>query len=440
MPKKKNVNLPLIEVFLGSLAVHVVLLVVFGGVIISRIMANPDAVFEVPTFNEPIDQAVLQRQQQVQKETRKAPPINQKITVKMPTNLQLNKLNIQLPDLMPTNVTTEDYGLGGGMSDFAGGDIGLSMPEINFLGVRSKGERFIFLLNADDYMLTDKAGGIEGYQIVKEELIEQVESLPPGAVFNVIFFRGRATLTFSQSGMVGASAEQKAALAKWIDPINKTFDQRGIKSNIDPTMSFEPYGGENWGNWIRALQIAFEQGADSVYLVDNSWSWFRASGFSESESEFERRKENWEREHGDDWRKFEAQAKAWLDRENAARERQGRQKRVITNFNAFVIERFPDAREHRPIFRAHDGDLPPEELISYVRSMRETLWADRDYQEPSVNVILLTAANARVGDKGPPDGPDVKRDFTNFGELARRLDGKFRVLLGLQAVRALTDS
>jgi hypothetical protein len=435
---KRKVNLPLLEVFIASAAIHVIGLFILGTVVLYQAIAPNDSDVTAPPLTERIDPKQLQMKVQLQEDTSRSTRMANKITVKNLEQIATPAIDLDLSNLAGSvaNVGSGSYGAGFGGSSLNSGGVDLTMPEMTFMGVRTKGLRFAFILDASDRILTDDAGGIEGYNAVKDELLNQINSLPPGAVFNVIFYKRDNLQAFSTGGMVSATQDAKQRLKKWLDPINRTFATKGISPNVSSVPQVEGLKYNDIFHWTKALKLAMHQGTDSVFLITHDWGYFNA-GYEEDDEAFKKRQEEWERKHGEKWREYEQRFRDWESKENAARRKKGQQPVVIPDRRSATIKRYPDSREHAPVYREQVG-ISIEDLVDEMALMRQKLYDDRDYSA-SVNVIHMVAKNAVISGEAPTDKntPNMIRSAEAFESLARRLGGRYKVLRGYEAIEAL---
>ncbi|MEI2671025.1 MAG: hypothetical protein V9G13_07825 [Marmoricola sp.] len=70
---------------------------------------------------------------------------------------------------------------------------------MNFFGIKSKGRRVAFLIDAERYMLTDPRGGYPAYEIVKNEIAGMIGKLGLDTFFNVILYEAGTSLPLAKS-------------------------------------------------------------------------------------------------------------------------------------------------------------------------------------------------------------------------------------------------
>lgn len=422
---KRKVNLPLIEVLIISIVLHGAALLILGGITIYQYIQPPEPELEAPPVVERAEPERLQQQVRVQQQQRQSTRPTQRITVTNVSEMNMPTLDIDLPQVATRvgvgGVGQGGQGGGGLRSTLGSGSIDFNRSAVNFFGIRSQGERIMFIIDASRLMMLDKRGGIPAYNIIKEEIIKQVSGLSPGTLFNVMFYNDTAIQAFSPT-MVPATAANKEALAKWIEPINKDFASVAkLKGNVNiKDQSIEPMKNEV-RYWPRALQVAMEQGCDAIFIMTSWWGWYR-KGMSESELQRWYKQQGWGEKEETAWQEAVVKARAWLQKENEARRSRGQPERVIGSIAEIVREISPGVRTKPAPSWSRD------EVMNQVQNASRALYANSG-ERPPVNVVLYLGADEKA------EGNSTVEAFQN---LARRMRGRFNVLQGLPALRNVT--
>lgn len=151
---------------------------------------------------------------------------------------------------------------------------GSGTPQVEFFGIRAEGEKFIFVIDASPGMLTPETGGLPAYSYIKETLRKTVAKLPAAVLYNVILYDGEKVYQFRPQ-LVPATKENSAALSGWLQPINKDLALRGLTDKQNnyrrPAEPYQSAVGSDAANWLLALQSAFEQRADNVFILCADW-------------------------------------------------------------------------------------------------------------------------------------------------------------------------
>ncbi|NQY31845.1 MAG: hypothetical protein HRT56_01575 [Coraliomargarita sp.] len=108
--------------------------------------------------------------------------------------------------------------LGGG-----GGGLGLKMPEIDFFGAKSKGEKICFVVHFGPATTTQKGESTPYTRMtaytIRKRLEELVSGLPSQAKFNVTAFWAGHCNPFAER-MLQATSAHKDLLRQWMAPVN----------------------------------------------------------------------------------------------------------------------------------------------------------------------------------------------------------------------------
>lgn len=435
--KKRKVNLPLLEVFVVSIVLHVGGLLAFGGFVLYQYVNPKDHTLDAPPPAERIQPQRLQRMVQLQQDTRESKRPPQRIEVQQVSEMSLANMNFQIPELeLASNIAGADYGAGAARASIDSGGIDLSMPELEFMDIKVRGERFFFVLDASDYTLDDKYGGIPAYNLFKDELTREIEKLPAGALFNVLFYRGDNLQVFNPTGLVPATPDNKARLQSWITPINSTYDNRGLTSNTQ--MARRNYD-RNFNEdavkaWLQGIVVAAEQGSDTIFLIthgrDQKWpSWYFTK--DRNEEQYAREQAEWEgSKEQEEWEAALAETRAAIDRENAARERAGRPKKVVNSMWSEVRQRFPDITFPPTPERQHYEE---SDVVGFIKSAFQELYLnnrERDYGPPSINVVQMIEQDTEL---------DPALNTEGFPMLVRRFSGRYKAIEGMEALEDLTN-
>lgn len=427
MATRKKVNLPLIESLTIAVILHVVALFVLGGITIWQYMGPEEPDFEPPppvAVDKPPPPPVnirVQQQQQVS-----ARPVK-KITVKNPAQINLPSADISLPNV---NVKVGVGSLGGGRgfsSNFDRGDISFDKMAVDFFGIKSKGERLIFIVDTSKYMLEDDKGGLLAYRIVKDEIIRMINQLPPGTLFNVLLYEHNGQVEPFAGKMVPATPEQKQKIAAFLDPVNEDPDALGNANKYDLQHEIEPIG-THIRDRFKGLHVAFEMNPDAVFFISGSWSYGihkpQPPGF---DNEKWLRQQGWDEKDQERWDEAREETRKWLDNENKKRKAKGQPPKIVHNFRGLVRE---ITGETGPPW--HDpGSWDMDDLISHFRDLAREVKKDEERPSlPEINVVVF-----RGKDEGWSENNDERLE-----QFTRRFTGDHRVLEGLEGLQNVTSA
>lgn len=419
----------------ASLVLHALLLVAALSFVAVTVVIKPRQEFVSRQVDRPkMPPKKLQVPVKIKKQQRK-PKLRQRIVVK--SKIQ-NMPEIKMPEI---------HGIKGGLGNIGdaglggAGGIGFSMPEIKLFGIRSKGEKVLLVLDAGADILRDEVGGMRAYAIIKDELVKIVEGLGPTTLFNLaVCDAGSTVMLFPQ--LVPATRENRAKVEAWLEPLNKvkagmgsadygigTIGQGGTWLPLDGSLARGRVRGDaikDWEYWYRPLAEAVRQNADTVFLLSGAWGHLREVKGGEWPT--------WDPEKKKRWEEYHSKARALQEEENRRRAARGDPPQVFPNEAVMVATYFPG--EHAtygppgPEWHYYTGEEIAESLTILRKECVANLPAvksgitGRKQDRFSINVVFFAPKGA--GSK--PWGSE------GFQVLAKRCDGEFRALSGLEAI------
>jgi len=151
---------------------------------------------------------------------------------------------------------------------------GTGTPQVEFFGIRAEGEKFIFIIDASPGMLAQETGGLPAYNYIKETLRKTVAKMPAAVLYNVVLYDGEKIFQFRPQP-VPATKQNNAALDEWLQPVNRDAADKGLTDKQDnyrrPPAPYQTAIGADAAHWLLALQSAFEQKADNVFILSSDW-------------------------------------------------------------------------------------------------------------------------------------------------------------------------
>lgn len=428
MPRKRKINLPLIEVFLISLAVHALILFALGGLTIYRSMMHSAVDFESAPPPERVQPQQQQVQVRMQQQQRQSSRPRQTMTVQNVSDMNVPQVEVQVP-AMSSRIATPMGGTRGTVaSNLGSGRIGMEKSSVNFFGIQSEGERVTFIIDASRYMMEDRKGGMHAYRIVKEEIIEMVNKLEPATLFNVLLYEYGNRVTAFRPAMVPANTPNKKAFAEWLRPLNEDPDNLGarIGESYSIQQPMEPILGGLSRHW-RAFHAAMELQTDAIFFITGGWSNRLQQPLPENFDLAEwRRRQGWNEEKAAAYSAAIQRARDWLERENKAREARGMPPMVVQHIHSVLRNQLNDDTPAAP--NPPRNFWEQDDLMRYFRRLGQFLYPGERNPSPEINVIIF-----RGKDEGWTDSDDQQvRDFV------RRNRGTHRVLEGLEGVQAVT--
>lgn len=295
-------------------------------------------------------------------------------------------------------------GIGGGLGTGAGGGSG----DITFFGLKGSGEKVCLIVDMSKSMCEDDRGGLRGFQQVKREVGEVIGSLADGALFNVLVFEDKVARCWERMRPAGRTTRREAD--DWIDGFNRMQGPYGVPhGNYTPAS----YGLEAAGGSSRldlALTTAFEQGADTIFVITDGIPRIRkpVSGEVTYREVYDPGHTVTDREMRD----WEDAMEAWKD-EQEKRERKG--------LGARLSERGGGGPPRKPQDRpagmrkvrvgGEAGIWSTDDILEHIRMLQQTLYTDKGRREAQVSAV----------------GYDVEGDTRRFlRKLARDNQGKYR--------------
>lgn len=421
-PAERRLALPKLSAAMVAIAIHVGLIVLLG-LIVVVVPTLPTAELVGITAPETI---------QDQPETKKVTP------VAMPTPTAVvgsparaitatGISSVALPDFeskaegpIVTEIATTDLG-----ASFALPFSPKGTSNVNFFGIKSKGRRVAFLIDAERYMLTDPRGGYPAYEIVKGEIASMIGKLGLETFFNVILYEGRNISAFSEK-LLPATAANKAKISDWLYPVNREFTKLGLQAIgypiHQPNAEVEPVKNNYLSGYLRAIQYALETDVDAVFVVSSGYRSMEVPRTPEERAKILKQL-RWTDKDDQAWRDAIKKGQDWLNKENAARRTQGVPERVIVN----IGEVWRDMGFRPPRSPPGGIQITAEEREDQIKNAIRLYYQSKDKPKPQINFVIFIGKDQ--------DEKTVPRldHFENIAQRAR--NGKVRVLQGLAALK-----
>ncbi|MFO7534326.1 MAG: hypothetical protein R6X19_01350 [Kiritimatiellia bacterium] len=256
-----------------SLGIHLVALLIFGGVVVMRALREEKTVFVAPAPLKTYEPRKLEHKVKVQKQQRSAsrPAMMPRMVAAKPSDFALPEIKSN-PKLVKTTfqpkfkeITGTGLGVGLGTGYGVGG-FGMGVSSFNFFGIRGRGDKIAILVDVSVSMVEEGSGGVVGYERVKRRIEQVLDALSDSAIFNVIVFADAANAMEKQ--LVIASKANKNKAKEFIRPYNKEGNWGLTTGNIQPPeIGLKPAGGTT--RLDLALAAAFEQGADTILIISD---------------------------------------------------------------------------------------------------------------------------------------------------------------------------
>ena len=290
-------------------------------------------------------------------------------------------------------------------------------------------------------MVADNKGGLNSYQVIKNEVANVVQKFSPGTLFNVILF-DRANVLYFKPKLIPATTDMHKELIDWIAPINADALNIGLERNKDTALielsilPEEPVHkvlpNIQWeGNQVGLVtQLGLEQNADAIYILTGYHRGFEELRRPMNESEAAQ----WEREvksttyqnklskHNEEIAEMRDLIEKTLTEINKKRASRGQPPRILidpTNIYKSSEELGLDWKN------PHPGDAPsfvlkPKEIEDYFEKVIEEAYGQ--FAEPSVNVILFLAGDEEFNDDWEKQLIKYVRFFNGRNKIIRGAD------------------
>lgn len=452
--KKNKINPILLKVIVVSVLAHVVIGVVAGFVTIATHVMKEEAQFEEPPAvveeKPPPDVKVEIKPQQVPKQ-----PL-QSLRMRPVANIAISNVSVELPSMSDDFTVSAGLGtgMGGNLLGGARGSIGMGVSDINVFGLKAKAERVLFLIDASRNMLTDKKGGLNSYQVIKDEITTMVGELSTGTLFNVAMYDSGSIYFFSPT-LKPAGTPSHKALVSWIDPINSSARQLGLPRGKDTSVGgllkvsandeLFPLFQRSRGT-SGLTHLAMEQRVDAVFIISGDLTGFsRMNGVRKltpaeqakqeaylSSAEYQNAKAAYNAEVARVGKLVAAAEK----RENAARAKKGQPPKVWGVGGAARMEakakyykiKFNVSRPQPGITGRYAVDS--DQIKKYFRLLKDQLYPLGNQSGPCINVVLFLAGDEAFSDQKE----DSLKAYVRF------FNGKHRVIRGLNEIKAAASA
>jgi hypothetical protein len=401
-----------------TLLIHVLLLLLLGVVVIT-VPNAPVAEIVATMTTEDVQEKPETRQITVPQPTTSTTAVASASTSALSA---VGVSSIALPQFdfkAPAEVATADLG-----NSFSAAFQPNGTAAVNFFGIKAKGRRIAFLIEAERYMLTDPKGGIPAYQIVKEEIASMIGKFGVDTAFNVLMFDHFHLSAFNDK-LLPATSTNMARVGDWPHPVNREFGKIGLAAIEYPAIKarteVEPIRNNLLQGYMLAIQYALESVVDTVFIITSGYRWMSAFVNQQETDKFLKEQRRGEKEEKA-WQAAVIEAQAWLAKENVARKAKGMPERVVRSMNEIVYELGIQAR-HKPGLNIEDAERE-EQILNAMR----IIYSSKGKPKPQINFVIFAGRDEEVI---PREG--------HFENIAQRAGGgKVRVLRGLAALKNVT--
>lgn len=267
-PKRRKINLPLLEIIVASLILHIVGLLILGGITIFNNIRPEDPDIQAPPLSEAPPPPVVKLPPAVQK-TQSSPP--KLIVAERP--MEIKDLDFDMP------MVERRVGVAGGIGSSLGGTgslANINLSQIDFFSTRDKAESVCFIVDYSKSMKDKiKDSKVTREQLMRENLSASLQKINDQVMVSIIFFSGPAWLAGSSESQArkqytdngddwhGWRAKENATLEqpKW-----HRFSDAYRREIIKTVQSEKLTGGTVWQNPLR-LAMQLEPAPDVIFFL-----------------------------------------------------------------------------------------------------------------------------------------------------------------------------
>jgi len=261
-------------VLLGSLALHALAVLIFGGVILVNALTQEKTVFEAQPPIRTYEPRKVELKVKVQQKQRSSsrPQVVPRLVSTRPSNISLPDIKVD-PKLVTTSFqpkfkAVSGTGMGVGLgAGYGTSGFGQGVSQVNFFGIQAAGERIAICVDVSVSMVEEERGGAPGFLRVKQRVNEVLDAIKDGTLFNLIVFADGCSILASDK-MLYANNENRNRAKQFLAPFNSEGQwghDRGNFSSFSKGLQAE--GGTT--RLDLALSAAMSQGADTILVISD---------------------------------------------------------------------------------------------------------------------------------------------------------------------------
>lgn len=451
--RQKKINPMLMKVIIISVLLHVVAGFVAGIVTIATHAIKEEAQFEEPPVIEEEQPPPEVKVEIKPKSLPQSQPLKN-LKMKQVGNISVANVNVSLPSMGDSFTVSAGLGKIGGGNLLGGtrGSLGLGMSDVSVFGLKTRAERILFVIDANRKMVTDAKGGLNSYQVIKDEITDMVGNLSAGTLFNVMLQDRRRVMLFKPR-LVAAGAEVHAELARWIASVNRDPANPGLEAvpaARKPKLTALPdhevqnhvqKTGHRANETAFITQYSLEQNADAVFFITGYHRGFDNILAPPSEKQirdFEKRKASRDYQdqlaaHKLEVPQMKRRVQAELAKTNAERAKKGQPPRVLgkrSGVYSAAGELGLEWNTRHPGHGPGHQNVDSREVSKYFKQLLAALYEDRNLTPPSINVVLFLAGDEEYK-------PEWKKQLDQY---TRFFKGKNRIIRGEDEIKNARSS
>ncbi len=452
-----------------SIAAHVILFLIAGGVVALKYYQKEGAGFQVETQKPKLERRKLQMPV-------KAQPFMEQMS--KPKSRSTSRITANAPQLV--NIPEQgEYVKMAPMPTFKGGytnfvqmdrtlefnskyrDVSFGVSSVNFFGTRGKAEKVVVIVDASKSMLYDDRGGVDSYLKVQQDLKDVIGSMRSATLFNVVLFDDDEVALFNPH-MVPATPTAKTNVLDWVSSINTNLDYVGLPegyANYTPKRAYEiPMANNDITGWLKGFQAAIEQKPEIVFLLTSEWGNVTSMNYGISYflkqdkfKEYQKKRIDFflqDEDFKEEWDGYLAEydelrtvAIKMLELENQARYAAEMQPKVVRDWDEILYDNkieLPDA----PLAGDQEsvGMMPVETRYTFDEVLQSFFVIVMDnYRQlgfPSLNFVLLQGSGSS---STSAETAAMMTSDAKFKNLNNMVGGRFRYLKGEAKINNLLD-
>lgn len=292
-------------VLAGSLALHVLAALIFGGIVLVSSLTKEETVFVAPPPIRTYEPRKVELKVKVQQKQRSSsrPQVVPRLVSSKPSTISLPDIKVD-PKLVTTTfqpkfkaVTGMGMGVGLG-TGYGTSGFGQGVSQVNFFGIKATGERIAVCVDVSVSMVEEERGGPTGFMQVKQRVNDVIDAIKDGTLFNLIVFADGCSMLDTQQ-MLYANPETRTQAKRFLAPFN-TEGQWGLDYG---TFSGFDKGLKANGGTTRldlALSAAMSQGADTILVISDGLPQVRKEHSAAQLAAHNKLVEDWQRIHADE--------------------------------------------------------------------------------------------------------------------------------------------
>ncbi|MCF7849351.1 MAG: hypothetical protein K9M45_10905 [Kiritimatiellales bacterium] len=444
-----------------SIAIHLLFILLAGSIVAVRWINKEAAEFA----GDHVDRPKLERRQlqmpvkvkNMQKKSRRP-----QVKTRMSTAA---KTAFRVPDMMKARGLddsvsfNEDYDTSTGTRDLSGlgaaGNLGFGISGVNFFGIKSSGEKLVFIVEDSKRMLEDKKGGFTTYKYVKKRLHEMVDGMKAATLFNVMLYdsdRNRHFVKMFSQKLIAATDANRDELNKWFVPINndpKSTGHTRKEKNYTPRTEYDSFIGTDTKWWLTPVQAAMEQGADTIFILGSGWGSHELSDKRRLKlyGDSRENEHKWLISHGwtderikqrdADYKAVMDRAKKMLGKENEARKAKGLPPKFVRHMHEYARElgmQIPEAPPSSPARQKARRPYTFDNVTDHIKAAYTYNYIPKKMPRPQIHFVYLIPSDYKAGTTG--GGGEIER-VKYLRVMTRDYRGRFEYLRGSKTMKNL---